>query len=68
MDKHAALARMAEVSTVDEVLALAQQLGLSMNYEQADYALGRINQTKNDAAQLSRDTLEKVASELFNIK
>lgn len=68
MDKHAALARMAEVSTVDEVLALAQQLGLSMNFEQADYALGRINQTKNDAAQLSGDTLEKVASELFNIK
>lgn len=67
MDKSAALARMAEVSTVDEVLALAEQLRLTMNYEQADYALGRINQTKNDAAELSGDTLEKVATELFKL-
>ncbi|NEG96470.1 hypothetical protein GFD17_06845 [Bifidobacterium sp. SMB2] len=67
MDEKTLVEKMKNVVIVDDVLALAKELGLDWTYEQADEALGRINATKNDIAELAGDTMEKVAKEVFGI-
>ncbi|PWG58938.1 hypothetical protein [Bifidobacterium catulorum] len=67
MDEKTLVEKLKNVVIVDDVLAVAKEAGLDWTYEQADEALGRINATKNDIAELSGDTLEKVAKEVFGI-
>ncbi|BDR54313.1 hypothetical protein KIMH_04240 [Bombiscardovia apis] len=67
MDEKALVSKLSAAQTVDEIIAISKEAGNELNYEQADKLISRIMQTKNDAAQLSGDTVEKIAKEVFGI-
>ncbi|RBP98161.1 hypothetical protein CRD60_03175 [Bifidobacterium aemilianum] len=67
MDKQTLIDKLTDADGVDDIVAISKEAGKSLNFEEADKLLGRIMQTKNDAAQLAGDTVEKIATEFFGI-
>ncbi|RBP99878.1 hypothetical protein [Bifidobacterium xylocopae] len=67
MDEKTLVDRLSKAETVDEIVALGKEAGKELSYEQADKLISRVMQTKNDAAELSGDTIEKIAKEVFGI-
>ncbi|MEK0306963.1 hypothetical protein [Bifidobacterium favimelis] len=67
MDEKTLVDRLGKLETIDQLVDLSKELGKPLDYDKADRLFGRINQTKNDAAELSGDTIEKIAKETFGI-
>ncbi|RSX54413.1 hypothetical protein D2E25_0721 [Bifidobacterium goeldii] len=67
MDEKTLVSKLAAAQTVDEVVTIAKEAGKELSYEEADELFGHINQTKCEAAELSGDTIEKIAKRVFGI-
>lgn len=67
MDEKQLVSELNKAQTVDDVLAIAEQAGKPLTYEQADKVFGHVLQTKSDTAELDGDTLPAFAKEYFGI-
>lgn len=67
MDEMTLVDRMSKLQTIDELVDLSKEIGKTLSYNDADKLFGRINQCQNDAAELSGDTVAKLAKEAFGI-
>ncbi|AKV55009.1 hypothetical protein BACT_0384 [Bifidobacterium actinocoloniiforme DSM 22766] len=67
MDEKTLVGKLTDAQTVNDVIEIANEAGKQLDIEHADALFGRINQTKNEVAELSGDTIEKIVKEVFGI-
>lgn len=67
MDEMTLVDKMSKLQTIDELVDLSKEIGKPLSYNDADQLFGRINQCQNDVAELSGDTVTKLAKEAFGI-
>lgn len=67
MDEKTVVDKMSKLETIDELISLSKEIGKPLSYNDADLLFGRINQCKNDVAELGGDTIAKLAKETFGI-
>ncbi|BDR53378.1 hypothetical protein KIM372_12850 [Bombiscardovia nodaiensis] len=67
MDEKTLVNKLNEARSVNDVIEIGKEAGKEFTVEEADKLFGRINQTKNDAAELSGDTVEKIVKKVFGI-
>lgn len=67
MDEKTLVDKLGKLQTIEELVDLSKEIGKPLSYNDADRLFGRINQCKNDAAELSGDTIAKLAKEVFGI-
>lgn len=67
MDEMTLVDKMSKLQTIDELVDLSKEIGKPLSYNDADKLFGRINQCQNDVAELSGDTVAKLAKEAFGI-
>ncbi|MBT1180551.1 hypothetical protein JS531_00875 [Bifidobacterium sp. CP2] len=59
--------KLAAAQTIDEVMAIAEEAGHPLSYEEADAFFGRIEQAKSDTAELIGDSVKSEAEKEFGI-
>lgn len=59
--------KLAAAQTIDEVMAIAKEVGHPLTYEEADAFFGRIEQAKSDTAELVGDSVKTEAEKEFGI-
>lgn len=67
MDEKTLVGKLSNLETIDQLVDLAKQIGKPLTYNDADQLFGRINQCKNDVAELDGDTIAKLAKQVFGI-
>lgn len=67
MDEKTLVEKLSSLETIDQLVDLAKQIGKPLTYNDADQLFGRINQCKNDVAELDGDTIAKLAKQVFGI-
>lgn len=67
MDEKTLVEKLSNLETIDQLVDLAKQIGKPLSYNDADRLFGKINQCKNDVAELGGDTIAKLAKQVFGI-
>ncbi|MCP8613653.1 hypothetical protein [Bifidobacterium asteroides] len=67
MDEKTLVDKLSNLETIDQLVDLAKQIGKPLSYNDADQLFGKINQCKNDVAELGGDTIAKLAKQAFGI-
>ncbi|MDF7664239.1 hypothetical protein PT282_06140 [Bifidobacterium sp. ESL0763] len=67
MDEKTLVEKLSAADTVSGVMDIAKKAGKDITFEQADEMLSRILQVDSDAAELSGDSVAKVAKDLLGL-